>query len=92
MNAMDIGVSYDTDGQLLSGSYIDYCISLIDSLTSFEEGNAVKRCAHNNFGSKSCGEVGAPLVVTNIIVDGLSPLGVSGMLMPAISSIVLEAI
>ena len=89
------GCSYDSDGQLLTGSYMDYCMPRADNLPNFEVGNAVTLCAHNSLGVKGCGEVGAigaPPAVINAIVDALSPLGVTDMPMPATSRNVWAAI
>ncbi len=89
------GCSYDSDGQLLTGSYMDYCMPRADNLPNFEVGNAVTLCPHNSLGVKGCGEVGAigaPPAVINAIVDALSPLGVTDMPMPATSRNVWAAI
>ena len=87
---------YDRDSaQLLSGSYLDYCMPRADDLPSFRVGNRVTPCTHNPLGVKGCGEAGAigsPPAVINAIIDALAPLGVTDMEMPATPERVWSAI
>jgi carbon-monoxide dehydrogenase large subunit len=80
--------AYDANGQLLSGSYMDYTMPRADNLPSFKVGTEVTMCTHNPLGVKGCGEVGAigsPPAVINAIVDALKDYGVRHMNMPATS-------
>jgi carbon-monoxide dehydrogenase large subunit len=78
---------YDENGQLLTGSYMDYCMPRADDLPSFKvETVAGTPCTHNPLGVKGCGEAGAigsPPAVINAIVDALKEYGVDHVDMPA---------
>jgi len=78
---------YDAEGQLLSGSYMDYAMPRADDLPNVKvETLAGTPCTHNPLGVKGCGEAGAigsPPAVMNAITDALAPLGVRDVPMPA---------
>ena len=78
---------YDTDsGQLLSGSFMDYCMPRADDMPSFDVQFNVVPCTTNPLGTKGCGEAGtiaAPAAVVNAIVDALAEDGVRHVAMPA---------
>ena len=75
---------YDAEsGQLLTGSYMDYCMPRADDLPSFRVGMTQTPCTHNPLGVKGCGEAGAiaaPAATINAITDAL---GILSMDMPA---------
>ena len=87
---------YDASGQLVTGSYMDYCMPRADDIaTSIDVQTVTTHCTHNELGVKGCGEVGAigsPPAVINAIVDALSSLGVKDMEMPATPKRVWQAI
>jgi carbon-monoxide dehydrogenase large subunit len=86
---------YDADGQLLTGSYMDYCMPRADDLPMFSIDTTRTDCTHNPLGVKGCGEAGAigsPPAVINAIVDALSELGVKDISMPATPEKVWKAI
>jgi len=66
---------YDPEsGQLVTGSYMDYCMPRADDLPSFRVGITVSECTHNPLGVKGCGEAGAiaaPAALMNAITDAL---------------------
>ncbi len=77
---------YDGDGQLLTGSFMDYCMPRAADVPMLAvEFNEVV-CANNPIGAKGCGEAGCtgsmPAVI-NALVDGLSDLGIRHIDMPA---------
>jgi carbon-monoxide dehydrogenase large subunit len=78
---------YDREtGQLLTGSFMDYCMPRADNLVSFALETHATLCAHNPLGAKGCGEagtIGAPAAVMNAVTDALAPLGIAGPEMPA---------
>ena len=79
-------VVYSDDGQLLSGSFMDYCMPRADDLPSFDFSNIVIPCKNNPRGIKGCGEAGSvasPAAIINAIVDALSEEGVDHIDMPA---------
>jgi carbon-monoxide dehydrogenase large subunit len=89
------GCSYDRDGQLLTGSYMDYTMPRADNIPNIKVGTQSTLCTHNSLGVKGVGEVGAigsPPAVINAIVDALSDLGVKDVSMPATSAKVWRAI
>ena len=87
---------YDSQsGQLLTGSFMDYCIPRATHLPMFDWGQTETTCQTNPLGVKGCGEAGAiasPPALINAIVDALSPLGVTNVDMPATSAKVWQAI
>jgi carbon-monoxide dehydrogenase large subunit len=86
---------YDENGQLINGTYMDYCLPRADDLPSFEIDRQVTPCPHNPLGVKGAGEAGtigsAPAVV-NAVMDALSPFGIKKNLeMPLTSERVWRA-
>jgi carbon-monoxide dehydrogenase large subunit len=77
---------YDDDGQLLSGSMMDYTMPRADNIPNIYVGTETTLCTHNPLGSKGVGEVGAigsPPAVINAVVDALRDYHVTHMDMPA---------
>ena len=80
------GCVYDADGQLLSGSFMDYTMPRADDLAPVSVATHTTLCTHNPLGVKGCGEVGAigsPPAVINAVVDALKDYGVRHIEMPA---------
>ena len=71
---------YDAEGQLLSGSYMDYAMPRADDLPSFAVDHSCQTpCTHNPLGVKGCGEAGAigsPPALVNAVVDALQRGGI----------------
>jgi aerobic carbon-monoxide dehydrogenase large subunit len=86
---------YDDNGQLLTGSYMDYTMPRADDLPMFEVDRKVTPCPHNPLGVKGAGEAGtigsAPAVV-NAVLDALSPFNIKDMNMPLTPQKVWKAI
>ncbi len=77
---------YDEDGQLVTGSMLDYAVPQAASLPSFETARTVTPSPTNPLGVKGAGETGtiaASPAVINAVVDALSPFGVTHIDMPA---------
>ncbi len=87
--------AYDEDGQLITGSFLEYAIPRADDLISFEVDRTVTPCPHNPLGVKGAGETGTiastPAIV-NAVIDALSPLGITDLQMPLTPSRVWAAI
>jgi len=86
---------YDDNGQLISGSLLDYCLPRADNLPTFSVDTTVTECTHNPLGVKGCGEagaIGAPAAVINAVVDALSEYGVKDITMPVTPEKVWRAI
>jgi len=70
---------YDTDGQLLTGSFMDYNLPKAEQLPSFELYRTTTPTPVNPLGAKGVGEagtIGATPAVVNAVVDALKPFGV----------------
>ena len=88
---------YDPDsGQLLSGSFMDYCMPRAADIPEIELTMIEDfPCATNPLGVKGAGEagtIGSSPAVINAIVDALGPLGVRHIDMPATPERVWRAI
>ncbi len=81
------GAIYDEGGQLLNGSYMDYCMPRADDFPFIETANQVTPCPHNPLGVKGAGEagcIGSTPAVVNAVLDALWSGGykVRDILMP----------
>jgi carbon-monoxide dehydrogenase large subunit len=78
-------VVYDENGQLLTGSLMDYAIPRAHDFPEFELDRTITPSPVNPLGVKGVGEagtIGSTPAVVNAIVDALSPLGVTHIDMP----------
>ncbi|GAN77128.1 xanthine dehydrogenase family protein molybdopterin-binding subunit [Acidisphaera rubrifaciens] len=79
--------AYDEgSGQLVAGSFMDYCMPRADMMPRMHVETHNTRCSHTDLGTKGCGEmgtIGSPAAVTNAIVNALSGLGITHVDMPA---------
>ena len=85
------GAHYDSEGQLLTASYMDYCMPRADDLPSFKVDTIETPCPSNPLGIKGCGEAGAiasPPAVINALTDAL---GHEDVAMPATPQVVWRA-
>ncbi len=76
----------EASGQLLSGSFMDYCMPRADDIPMMHVETLSTACTHNPLGVKGCGElgtIGSPATVINAVVDALGHLGVTHVDMPA---------
>jgi aerobic carbon-monoxide dehydrogenase large subunit len=76
---------YDDDGQLLSGSLLDYAVPRASWLPAFELDETVTPSPVNALGVKGVGEAGciaSTAAVANAVNDALGPLGVRHLDMP----------
>jgi carbon-monoxide dehydrogenase large subunit len=83
---------YNADGQLVSGSFMDYSMPRAEDLPALKVGTTMTRCPSNPLGMKGCGEAGAiaaPPAVINAITDAL---GTEDIAMPATPQAVWAAI
>lgn len=88
-------IRYDDDGQLLTGSFMDYAMPRASDLPFFNAQTASVETASNTLGTKGVGEagtVGALPVLSSAIADALAPLGVDHVTLPATPSAIWEAI
>ena len=78
-------VIYDQQGQLLSGTLMDYTIPVAGQLPSFQTELIETPSPVNPLGIKGIGESGtvaAPPAIVNAVLDALSPLGIHTLDMP----------
>lgn len=88
-------VAYSEEGQLLSGSYQDYCLPRAGDLPDFGFLSHPTPCRTNPLGAKGCGEAGCAgslPAVMNAVVDALAEFGVTHIDMPATPERVWRAI
>jgi carbon-monoxide dehydrogenase large subunit len=78
-------VVYDENGQLLTGSLMDYALPRAQDFPEFELGRTVTPSPVNPLGVKGVGEagtIGSTPAVVNAVVDALAPFGVTNIDMP----------
>jgi carbon-monoxide dehydrogenase large subunit len=88
-------VHYDEDGQLVTGTFVDYALPSAAELPSFETDRTETPSPVNSLGVKGIGEAGtiaASAAVTNAVIDALRPVGVTYLNMPLSPMRVWEAI
>ena len=76
---------YDDEGQLISGSLLDYAVPFAEEFPSFTLDRTVTPTPHNPMGAKGVGElatIGATPTVVSAVVDALSHLGVTHIDIP----------
>lgn len=73
--------SYDENGQLLTGSFMDYAMPRADDVPFYNVDYSCQTpCTHNPLGVKGCGEAGAigsPPAVVNAVIDALHRGGIT---------------
>ncbi|HZF13013.1 MAG TPA: aerobic carbon-monoxide dehydrogenase large subunit [Thermoanaerobaculia bacterium] len=78
-------ISYDENGNISGGSFMDYLVPTAMETPNWETGKTVTPSPHHPFGAKGVGEsatVGAPPAIVNAVVDALSHLGVRHIEIP----------
>jgi carbon-monoxide dehydrogenase large subunit len=78
-------VVYDDNGQLVTGSLMDYAMPKAHMVPTIETERTITPTPVNPIGAKGCGEagtIGAGPAVANAIIDALAPFGVTHLEMP----------
>jgi carbon-monoxide dehydrogenase large subunit len=78
-------VVYDEDGQLLTGTLMDYAVPFASDLPMIETGATITPSPVNPLGVKGVGEAGtiaATPVIVNAVIDAVSGLGIRHIDMP----------
>jgi carbon-monoxide dehydrogenase large subunit len=86
---------YNEDGQLLTGSYMDYAMPRAADAPSFTTESQPSPATTNPLGVKGCGEAGCAgslVSINNAIADALADVGVKHLDMPATPERVWQAI
>ena len=89
------GAVYDDDGQLLTGSLLDYAMPRADNFPDIEVLSNTTASPHHPLGVKGIGEAGtiaSTAAVYNAAMDALRPLGVNSVDMPLTPTKVWSAI
>lgn len=89
------GAVYDDDGQLLTGSLLDYAMPRADNFPDLEVLSSTTESPHHPLGVKGIGEAGtiaSTAAVYNAAMDALRPLGVTSVDMPLTPEKVWRAI
>ena len=88
-------VVYDPDGQVLTGSFMDYALPRADDMPALRLDRMCTPSPFNALGAKGAGEagaIGAPPAIVNAVLDALAPLGVRAVGMPLTPERVWRAI
>lgn len=88
-------VVFDNQGQLLTGSMMDYAMPRADDFPQFTIGKTVTPTSLNPLGAKGIGEaatIGSTPAVVNAVMDALKPYGIRHLDMPLTSRKIWEAI
>jgi carbon-monoxide dehydrogenase large subunit len=86
---------YDENGQLVSGSLMDYAMPRADRLVTSEVGRTETASPHNPLGVKGAGEMGtiaSTPTIANAVMDALAPLGIKHLDMPFTPEKIWQAI
>lgn len=93
--AMYEGIEYDSEGNVLNGTFMDYLVPTAVESPHWETGHTITPSPHHPLGAKGVAEsptVGAPPAIANAIIDALSPLGIKHLDIPITPAKVWEAI
>ena len=88
-------VVFDPDGQVLTGSLMDYALPRADDMPALGLDRMSTPSPFNSLGAKGVGEagtIGAPPAIVNAVLDALAPLGVEHVDMPMTPERVWRAI
>ncbi len=86
---------YDAEGQLVTGSLMDYAVPKAADLPAFETGHTVTPSPRTPIGVKGIGEsatIGSTPAVANAVMDALAPLGIRHLDIPLTADRVWQAI
>jgi carbon-monoxide dehydrogenase large subunit len=89
------GAVYDTEGQLVTGSFMDYAMPRAHDAPMIMVANRPVPTKTNPIGAKGCGEAGTSgglPAVANAVIDALSDYGIRHLEMPMTASKIWEAI
>jgi carbon-monoxide dehydrogenase large subunit len=89
------GAVYDENGQLLTGTLMDYALPKADFLPSYETARTETPSPVNPLGVKGIGEAGtiaSTAAVVNAVMDALAPFGIKHLDMPLTPERVWRAI
>jgi carbon-monoxide dehydrogenase large subunit len=88
-------VSYDSSGQPITGSFMDYAMPRAGDIPLMEVGDHPSPAKSNPLGTKGCGEAGCAgslVCIVNAVIDALSEYGIKQIDMPLTPERVWRAI
>jgi aerobic carbon-monoxide dehydrogenase large subunit len=88
-------VNYDSSGQPITGSFMDYALPRAEDVPMIDIGDHPSPAKTNPLGTKGCGEAGCAgslCVIVNAVIDALSDYGISEINMPLTPEKVWRAI
>jgi carbon-monoxide dehydrogenase large subunit len=88
-------VSYDAEGQPITGSFMDYALPRAGDIPLMKVGDHPSPATSNPLGTKGCGEAGCAgslATIVNAVIDALSEYGVEHIDMPLTSERIWRAI
>jgi carbon-monoxide dehydrogenase large subunit len=89
------GAIYDADGQLVTGSFMDYAMPRAHDAPMIDVANRPVPTKTNPVGAKGCGEAGTSgglPAVANAVIDALSDFGIRNLEMPMTPARIWQAI
>ena len=89
------GAVYDADGQLVTGSFMDYAMPHAHDAPAIDVFNRPVPTKTNPIGAKGCGEAGTSgglPAVANAVIDALSDYGIRHLEMPMTPACIWQAI
>jgi aerobic carbon-monoxide dehydrogenase large subunit len=88
-------VSYDSSGQPITGSFMDYAMPRAEDIPTMAVGDHPVPAKSNPLGTKGCGEAGCAgslSTIVNAVIDALSEFGIAHIDMPLTPERVWRAI
>jgi aerobic carbon-monoxide dehydrogenase large subunit len=88
-------VNYDSSGQPITGSFMDYALPRAEDIPPIAVGDHPSPAKSNPLGTKGCGEAGCAgslTVIVNAVLDALSDYGIKQIDMPLTSEKIWRAI
>jgi carbon-monoxide dehydrogenase large subunit len=88
-------VSYDSSGQPITGSFMDYALPRAEDIPVMEVGDQPVPAKSNPLGTKGCGEAGCAgslSTIVNAVLDALTEYGIKHIDMPLTSERIWRAI
>ncbi|WP_135821685.1 aerobic carbon-monoxide dehydrogenase large subunit [Halostella litorea] len=86
-------VTYDDNGNVTGGDFMNYLLPTANEIPNFETGHTVTPSPHHPIGAKGVGEsptVGSPPAIVNAVVDAMAHEGISHVEMPMTPDVVWE--
>ncbi|MFK5980511.1 MAG: xanthine dehydrogenase family protein molybdopterin-binding subunit [Rhizobiaceae bacterium] len=86
---------YDQDGQLITGSLMDYALPRATDMPTISLTHMQTPSPANLLGAKGVGEagtIGAPAAIHNAVLNALEPFGITSLKLPMSSNVIWQAI